>query len=57
MHSLELAEKLLASAHVGITPGSAFGEGGEGYLRISYANSMENLKKGMDAVEEAMRKF
>jgi len=57
MPSLELAEKLLMNAHVGMTPGSAFGEGGEGYLRISYANSMENLKNGMDAVEDAMRKL
>jgi len=57
MPSLELAEKLLASARVGMTPGSAFGDGGEGFLRMSYANSMENLEKGMDAVEEAMRKI
>jgi len=57
MPSLQLAERLLEQAHVGMTPGSAFGEGGEGFLRISYANSMENLKKGMDAVEEAMRKL
>ena len=55
--SLELAEKLLSTAHVGMTPGSAFGDGGEGFLRMSYANSMENLKKGMDAIEEAMRKL
>jgi len=57
MPSLELAERLLEQAHVGMTPGSAFGDGGEGFLRMSYANSMENLKKGMDAVEEAMRKL
>jgi aspartate aminotransferase len=53
--SQQLAEKLLENAHVGMTPGSAFGDGGEGFLRISYANSMDNLKNGMDAVEEAMR--
>jgi aspartate aminotransferase len=57
MPSLQLAERLLDQAHVGMTPGSAFGEGGEGFLRMSYANSMENLQKGMDAVEEAMRKL
>ena len=57
MPSLQLAERLLDQAHVGMTPGSAFGDGGEGFLRISYANSMENLEKGMDAVEEAMRKL
>ncbi len=57
MPSLQLAERLLEQAHVGMTPGSAFGEGGENFLRISYANSMENLEKGMDAVEEAMRQL
>jgi len=57
MPSLQLAERLLEQAHVGMTPGSAFGDGGEGFLRISYANSMENLERGMDAVEEAMRKL
>ena len=57
MPSHELAEKLLANAHVGMTPGSAFGEGGEGFLRISYANSMENLRRGMDAIEDAMKKL
>ena len=57
MPSLELSEKLLEQAHVGTTPGSAFGEAGEGFLRISYANSMENLQKGMDAVEEVMKKL
>ncbi len=57
MPSLELAGKLLEQAHVGTTPGAAFGDGGEGFLRMSYANSMANLQKGMDAVEDAMRKF
>ncbi|MGQ9582199.1 MAG: pyridoxal phosphate-dependent aminotransferase [Thermoplasmatota archaeon] len=55
MPSLELAELLLERARVAVTPGSAFGEGGEGYLRISYATSIENLRAGMDMVEEAMR--
>ena len=55
--SLELAEYLLDKAHVGMTPGSAFGDAGEGYIRISYANSIENLKKGLDQVEDAMGKL
>jgi aminotransferase len=40
-----------------MTPGSAFGDAGEGYIRISYANSIENLKKGLDQVEDAMGKL
>jgi aspartate aminotransferase len=55
--SQELAEYLLDKAHVGMTPGSAFGEAGEGYIRISYANSMDNLKNGLDQIEEAMGKL
>jgi aspartate/methionine/tyrosine aminotransferase len=37
---------------VGVTPGIAFGPNGEGYLRFSYANSMESLEKGMNRLEQ-----
>jgi len=46
--SYKLAFDILEKAHVGVTPGIDFGENGEGFLRFSYANSMENLKEGMD---------
>ncbi|MBU4071049.1 MAG: pyridoxal phosphate-dependent aminotransferase [Candidatus Thermoplasmatota archaeon] len=36
-------------------PGSAFGKGGEGHLRFSFANSLENIEKGMDIVEKVAR--
>jgi aspartate/methionine/tyrosine aminotransferase len=49
--SYALAVDILEKAHVGVTPGIDFGENGEGYLRFSYANSMENLKIGLDRVE------
>jgi len=49
--SYALAFDILEKAHVGVTPGIDFGENGEGYLRFSYANSMENLKIGLDRVE------
>ncbi len=45
--SVKLAFDILEKAHVGITPGSEFGSQTEGFLRISYANSMENLQKAM----------
>lgn len=45
-NSADFAEMLLREAHVALVPGSAFGK--EGYLRLSYATSMENLEKGMD---------
>lgn len=49
--SYALAFDILEKAHVGVTPGIDFGANGEGYLRFSYANSMENLKIGLDRME------
>ena len=51
INGLDFAMKLL---HAGMicAPGSAFGHGGEGHLRFSYANSIENIEKGMDILEE-----
>jgi len=50
-NSYRLAFDILEKAGVALTPGIDFGERGEGYLRISYANSLENLKEGMDRLE------
>jgi aspartate/methionine/tyrosine aminotransferase len=49
--SLALAFDILEKAHLGITPGIDFGEHGEGYLRFSYANSLENIAAGLDRLE------
>lgn len=49
--SYRLAFDILDKAHVGVTPGIDFGENGEGYLRFSYANSMENITEGLDRLE------
>ena len=49
--SLALAYDILDKAHVGVTPGIDFGEGAEGYIRFSYANSLENIAEGMDRLE------
>jgi aspartate/methionine/tyrosine aminotransferase len=49
--SYALALDILEKAHVGVAPGIDFGANGEGYLRFSYANSMENLKVGLDRLE------
>lgn len=46
--ALDLAKK----AKVGVIPGSAFGAGGEGYIRISYAASDEKLQKAMDQIKQ-----
>ena len=45
--SLALAYDILEKAHVGVTPGIDFGPGGEGHLRFSYANSLENIEEGL----------
>ena len=49
--SYALAFDILENAHVGVTPGIDFGSNGEGYLRFSYANSLENIKIGLDRIE------
>ncbi len=49
--SYKLAFDILEKACVGVTPGIDFGQGGEGYLRFSYANSLENIKEGLDRME------
>lgn len=47
MTSQTLAEKILAEVQVLTTPGSAFGEAGEGYLRFSFASSEETIMEGL----------
>ena len=57
--SMEMAEYLLETAKVALVPGSAFGNGGEGYLRISYACGYEELTEACDRIKtavEALRK-
>lgn len=51
MKSEEFCERLLKEAGVAAVPGAAFGVGGEGYMRISYAYSMEQLKEAADRIE------
>jgi len=48
--SREVAEALLTQAGVACLSGTAFGEWGDGYLRFSYANSMENIQKALDRI-------
>ncbi len=49
--SYHFAYEILDKAHVGVTPGVDFGTAGEGFLRLSYANSLENLQEGMNRLE------
>ena len=52
MTSEEFARRLLEQERVAVVPGTAFGECGEGFLRISYAYSVDNLKKALDKIEK-----
>ena len=54
--SYRLAFDILEKAHVGVAPGIDFGDNGEGYLRFSYANSMENIAEGMHRLEGYLQK-
>jgi aspartate/methionine/tyrosine aminotransferase len=55
--SYKLAFDILENAHVGVTPGIDFGPNGEGYLRFSYANSLENIAEGMDRIERYLKHY
>jgi aspartate aminotransferase len=50
LSSGELAARLLADAGVAALSGTAFGKFGEGFMRFSYANSVENINLALDAV-------
>jgi aspartate/methionine/tyrosine aminotransferase len=57
-NSFELAFEILKEAKVGVTPGIDFGKNAEGYLRFSYANSLENIEEGMERIGRYLkRKF
>ena len=52
MRSVELADRLLEESGVVMLPGTGFGAEGEGHLRLSYANSRENLRLGLGRLHE-----
>ncbi len=56
MTSEEFATKLLMEEKVAVVPGTAFGECGEGFVRISYAYSLENLKEALSRIENFIKK-
>jgi aspartate/methionine/tyrosine aminotransferase len=53
--SYHLAFDILEKAKVGVTPGIDFGKNAEGFLRFSYARSMENIAEGMDRLETYLK--
>lgn len=57
MTSDEFATRLLREEKVAVVPGTAFGDCGEGYLRISYAYSLKNLKEALSRMERFVKKL
>jgi len=55
--SRQIAQRLLDEAGVAVLAGTDFGAGGEGYLRISYATSMEKIEAGIERMAEFFRKM
>ena len=56
LSSEEFCEKLLDEQNLALVPGNAFGDAGEGYVRISYAYSMEEIKQAIAKLEEFLKK-
>ena len=54
-NSYELAFEILEKAGVGVTPGIDFGSNAEGYLRFSYANSLDNIAEALDRLAEFLK--
>jgi len=57
LSSLEFSQKLLKEEKVAVVPGTAFGQCAEGFIRISYASSMESLKEALLRIERFMGKL
>ena len=53
--SLALSKEILEETGVAVTAGIDFGQGAEGFLRFSYANSMANIDRAIDLLEEMFR--
>ena len=53
----KVAEHLLEDAYIATVPGSAFGRYGEGYIRLAYSNSYENIEEAMDRMETSLARL
>lgn len=55
--SMEFVDRLLDEENVAVIPGSAFSDDGEGYIRISYAQSYEQLEEGLNRIEKFIKRL
>jgi aspartate aminotransferase len=56
-NSIKLAGQLLDEAKVAVIPGVAFGESGEGFLRLSYAIGMDKIEEGIERIKKVVRRM
>ncbi len=57
LSSVNFADKLLAEGKVALIPGSGFGKGGEGFVRVCYAQSYERISEALDRIEKFVKKY
>jgi aminotransferase len=57
LSSMEFCRRLLQDEKVAVVPGTAFGDNGEGYVRISYAASMEKIKEALSRMKRLLLKL
>ncbi|MBO5453382.1 MAG: aminotransferase class I/II-fold pyridoxal phosphate-dependent enzyme [Clostridia bacterium] len=57
MNSETFCKTLLEKKHVAVIPGNSFGESGEGFVRVSYAYSIEKIQKALDRIEEFLKEM
>ena len=55
LSSEEFCERLIRSEHVAVVPGNAFGESGEGFIRVSYSYSVKHIKEGLKRIERFLQ--
>ncbi len=57
LSSEEFCSRLLKEKHVAVVPGNAFGDSGEGFVRISYCYSLKHITTAMDAIEDFLKPY
>jgi len=57
MNERQFADYLMEEAGVAVLAGTSFGQYGRGYIRLSYANSVENIEKALSSIEAAVKKL
>jgi len=57
MSDVDFCDRLLAEQEVAVIPGSAFGVGGDGFVRAAYAQSYEKIEQALERMQRFMHKY